>query len=228
MSPMITPMTTGNSGNTPAQRIGHRERDAAVERLRVAAGEGQITFDELETRMEAALAARTADDIAVLIADLPVPAGTPSALEPAPAMRQAARHSSVERLGMWRVPEQIELELRHSSCVLDLRTPALPSNGVRIQVDARHSSVKLLVAEDAHVELDNLSRHHSATKDRGVHQVSVWSGPSIVVGGTLHHSAVRVLRPSDHSVGRMLWWRRRRRAELIAASARSRALPPGA
>jgi uncharacterized protein DUF1707 len=225
---MITAMTTGNSGNTPAQRIGHRERDAAVERLRVAAGEGQITFDELETRMEAALAARTADDIAVLIADLPVPAGTPSALEPAPAMRQAARHSSVERLGMWRVPEQIELELRHSSCVLDLRTPTLPGNGVRIQVDARHSSVKLLVAQDAHVELDNVSRHHSATKDRGLHQASGWSGPTIVVSGTLHHSSVRVLRPADHSVGRVLWWRRRRRAELIAASGRSRALPPGA
>lgn len=224
---MITAMTTGNSGNTPAQRIGHRERDAAVERLRVAAGEGQITFDELETRMEAALAARTADDIAVLIADLPVPAGTPSALEPAPAMRQAARHSSVERLGMWRVPEQIELELRHSSCVLDLRTPTLPSNGVRIQVDARHSSVKLLVAEDAHVELADLSRHHSAAKDRGVQQASAWSGPTIVVSGALHHSAVRVLRPSDHSARRVLWWRRRRRAELIA-SGRSRALPPGA
>jgi hypothetical protein len=224
---MITRMTTGNSENTPAQRIGHRERDAAVERLRVAAGEGQITFDELETRMEAALAARTADDIAVLVADLPVPAGASNALEPAPAMRQSARHSSVERLGVWRVPEQIELELRHSSCVLDLRSPTLPANGVHIQLDARHSTVKLLVAEGAHVELDNLSRHHSATKDRGVQAASGWSGPSIVVGGALHHSSVRVMRPGENSFGRVLWFRRRRRAELIAASRRSQALPPG-
>jgi hypothetical protein len=224
---MITPMTTGNSGNTPAQRIGHRERDAAVERLRVAAGEGQITFEELETRMEAALAARTADDIAVLVADLPVPAGAvSSALEPAPPMRQTARHSSVQRLGVWRVPEQIELELRHSSCVLDLRSPTLPPNGVRIQVDARHSSVKLLVAEGAHVELDEVSRHHSATKDRGVRDASAWSGPPIVISGVLHHSAIRVLRPGENSFGRVLWWRRRRRAQLNAASGRSRALPP--
>src|SRR5438309_11900625 len=108
MSPMIAPMTTGNSGNAPAQRIGHRERDAAVERLRVAAGEGQITFEELETRMEAALVARTAEDIAVLVADLPVPlGGAPSVLDPVPPMRQTARHSTVQRLGVWRVPEQI-------------------------------------------------------------------------------------------------------------------------
>ena len=224
---MIAPMTTGNSGNTPAQRIGHRERDAAVERLRVAAGEGQITFEELETRMEAALAARTAEDITVLIADLPAPAGGAStALEPAPPMRQTARHSTVQRLGVWRIPEQIELELRHSSCVLDLRSSALPPNGVRIQIDARHSSIKLLVAEGTHVELDDLSRHHSGTKDRGVRQLSEWGGPPVVISGALHHSAVNVLRPGDNAFGRVRWWRRRRRAELNAASGRSRALPP--
>ena len=214
---MIAPMTTGNSGNAPAQRIGHRERDAAVERLRVAAGEGQITFEELETRMESALAARTADDLAVLVADLPVPAELSAALAPAAPMRQEARHSSVQRLGVWRVPEQIELALRHSSCVLDLRSPTLPANGVHIQLDARHSSVKLLVAENAHVELDDLSRHHSATKDRGVRQSAGWSGPPVVVSGALHHSSVRVLRPGDGLYGRLTWLRRKRRAQLTAS-----------
>lgn len=213
---MIAPMTTGNSGNAPAQRVGHRERDAAVERLRVAAGEGQITFEELETRMEAALAARTADDIAVLVADLPVPAELSAALAPVAPMRQSVRHGSVQRLGMWRVPEQIELDLRHSTCILDLRSPALPAHGVHIQLDARHSSIKLLVAENAHVEFDNLNRHHSTTKDGGVHYAAAASGPQIVVGGSLHHSSIRVLRPGQPVFGRMLW-RRRRRAQLTSS-----------
>jgi hypothetical protein len=223
---MITPMTTGNSGNTPAQRIGHRERDATVERLRVAAGEGQITFEELETRMEAALAARTAEDIVALVADLPMPAGgTSSVLEPAAPAYLAVRHGRVERLGAWRVPEEITLELRHSSCALDLRTPPLPANGVRITVDARHSSIKILVAHSAAVEMDNIARGHSATKDRRARAVSALNGPPIVLTGTLQHSSIRILRPGEGLFGR-LSQRRQRRAQLTAVSGHSRALPP--
>lgn len=214
---MIRAMTTGNFENAPAQRIGYRERDAAVERLRVAAGDGQITLEELETRMEAALAARTADDIAVLVADLPAPAANAAGLAPAAPMRLSARHSSVHRLGIWRVPEQISLELRHCSCVLDLRTPTLPPDGVHIDLDARHSSVKLLVADGAHVDVESVNRHHSAASDRGARNVSAWGGAPITVTGTLHHSSIKVLRPGGTLFGRLTWWRRRRRARLTAS-----------
>lgn len=212
---MIRAMTTGNSENAPVQRIGFRERDAAVERLRVAAGEGQITLDELDARMEAALAARTAGEIAVLVADLPVPAGVSAALEPVAPLRLSYAHSSMRRLGVWRVPGQISLDLRHSACVLDLRTPTLPPGGVHIELDARHSSVKLLVAADAHVDIDGVSRHHSGTKDRGARRVSAWGGPMITVTGTLHHSMVKVLRPGETAFGRLTW--RRRTAELTTS-----------
>jgi hypothetical protein len=210
-------MTTGNSGNAPAQRIGHRERDAAVERLRVAAGEGQITFEELETRMEAALAARTAEDIAVLIADLPAPSGVAAVLEPAEPVRLAVRHGRVERLGAWRVPEQIALELRHASCALDLRTPNLPAGGVHITVDARHSSIKILVAQGASVDLGNVARGHSTTRDRYARRVSVLVGPPIVVTGTLQHSTIKILRPSQHGFLFRMLRRQQGRAELTAS-----------
>lgn len=224
---MITPMTTGNSGNTPAQRIGHRERDAAVERLRVAAGEGQITFDELETRMEAALEARTAEDIAVLVADLPVPLGAASTvLEPAPPVHIAVRHGTADRLGAWRVPEEITLELRHSVCTLDLRTPVLPPNGVHITVDARHSSIKILVAEGTALDMNNVARGHSSAKDRQARTVSALIGPPIVVTGTIQHSSLRILRPGEGTFGRLFQRRRQRRAQLTAGSGRSQALPP--
>ena len=51
-------------------RIGHAERDAAVERLRVAAGEGRLTLQELDGRIETALAARTRAELRSLLADL--------------------------------------------------------------------------------------------------------------------------------------------------------------
>ncbi|MEK0099701.1 DUF1707 domain-containing protein, partial [Streptomyces sp. A475] len=52
-------------------RASHEERDQAVERLTVAAGEGRLTPDELDERLEAALTARTHGELAALLADLP-------------------------------------------------------------------------------------------------------------------------------------------------------------
>jgi len=49
------------------------ERDAAVERLRVAAAEGRLDASELDARVEAALRARTASELEPLLADLPEP-----------------------------------------------------------------------------------------------------------------------------------------------------------
>src|SRR5580693_6897310 len=64
-----------------ALRVSHEDRDQVAEALRVAAGDGRLTSDELDERLERALTARTYDDLAVLVADLP-PAG--HALAPVP------------------------------------------------------------------------------------------------------------------------------------------------
>jgi len=37
------------------QRVGDLEREAAIERLRTAAGEGRLTLDELDGRLQTAL-----------------------------------------------------------------------------------------------------------------------------------------------------------------------------
>ncbi|NJP83069.1 DUF1707 domain-containing protein, partial [Streptomyces sp. AA8] len=63
------------------QRVSHRDRDQAVEILRVAAGDGRLTIAELGERVEAAMAARTASDLAVLTADLPLEGMPPQARE---------------------------------------------------------------------------------------------------------------------------------------------------
>ena len=188
-------MTNGEPTKAPAPRIGHRERDEAVERLRTAAGDGRITLDELEIRVEAALEARTADDINALIADLPEPAGSGALATAAKSLRLAVSHGSVERLGAWQVPEEVTIELRHGVCALDLRTPTLPTSGVTIAVQARHSVIKVLVPEDAAVDLSNVGRHHSQTVDRRARRVTAISGPPIVFTGDLHHGVIKILRP---------------------------------
>lgn len=64
-----------------ALRVSHEDRDQVAEALRVAAGDGRLSSDELEERLERALTARTYDDLAVLVTDLPA---TGTSLTPVP------------------------------------------------------------------------------------------------------------------------------------------------
>ena len=60
----------------PELRASHEDRDRVVELLRTAAGDGRLTAEELDERLEAALTARTHSELAVLTADLPAITGT--------------------------------------------------------------------------------------------------------------------------------------------------------
>ena len=52
-------------------RASDADRDAAVERLRQAAGEGRLTAQELDERVRRALVAVTDGDLSALVSDLP-------------------------------------------------------------------------------------------------------------------------------------------------------------
>ena len=57
-------------------RVSDADREQAAEVLRQAAGDGRITFDELDQRLDAAYAARTYGDLTEVTADLPAPASS--------------------------------------------------------------------------------------------------------------------------------------------------------
>ena len=58
-------------------RTSYADRDAVIERLRVAAGDGLLDPDELDARIEAATAAKTVSQLARITADLPAPVSAP-------------------------------------------------------------------------------------------------------------------------------------------------------
>jgi Domain of unknown function (DUF1707) len=62
-------------------RVGHSDREQAIDTLKTAFVHGQLTKDEFDTRAGQALAARTYADLAALTADLPQPT-TPRARRP--------------------------------------------------------------------------------------------------------------------------------------------------
>ena len=64
-------------GGEPAEgiRASDAERDATVERLSAATGDGRLTLEEFSQRMERATTARTRAELGRLVADLPADAG---------------------------------------------------------------------------------------------------------------------------------------------------------
>ncbi len=74
---MTMPDATHSRTGRPAVRASDADRDQVIEQLRAAAGEGRLDAAELEERVGAALAARTAPELQALSADLPSPAREP-------------------------------------------------------------------------------------------------------------------------------------------------------
>src|SRR5580658_6923939 len=70
-------------------RASHDDRDRVVELLRVAAGDGRLTAEELDERLEVAMTARTYGELARLVSDLPDSPDVAGA--PAPRVKDVVR-----------------------------------------------------------------------------------------------------------------------------------------
>jgi hypothetical protein len=83
-------------------RAADADRERTAERLRAAAAEGRLSPDELEERLEVALAARTYAQLEAAVADLP--AAEPPAATPARAVdpeRRAFLLTSLLLVAIW-------------------------------------------------------------------------------------------------------------------------------
>ena len=93
-------------------RASHQDRDRVVEILRVAAGDGRLTSDELDERLEAALTT-----------DLPAASAPPAAADTPPAkemVRIDCGSGRATREGRWVVPHRMEVKVRSGEVRLDL------------------------------------------------------------------------------------------------------------
>src|ERR1700683_885751 len=93
-------------------RASHEDRDRVVECLRVSPGDGRLTVEELDERLELAMTARTYGELAKLVTDLPEAGSVASA--PATAARAKdlvridCRSGHVQRVGPWVVPQRMD------------------------------------------------------------------------------------------------------------------------
>jgi hypothetical protein len=154
-------------------RASHDDRDRAVEVLRVAAGDGRITTEELDERVGAALTARTYGELAALIADLPAaPGALPlvpgSPAGAAPAAKDLVRiecdTSNVRRDGPWLVPKRLEVRVNLGSVTLDFTEAVISWPSLEINADVQTGSLILVTAPGILVSTDDLALNTSTVK----------------------------------------------------------------
>jgi hypothetical protein len=134
----------GSSDAVPEIRASHQDRDRVVEVLRVAAGDGRLTAEELDERVEAALSARTGTELARLTADLPV-SGIPDT--PRDLIRIQQRFGDVSRAGRWVVPKRMEIALTGGDAKIDFTEAVITQSTLHIDVDLGWGADLVLVTK---------------------------------------------------------------------------------
>jgi uncharacterized protein DUF1707 len=216
------------AGGHGALRVSHQDRDQIAEVLRVAAGDGRLTADELDERLEKALTARTYDDLAVLVADLPA-AGTALAPVPgtqlpvavtaalaggvaaAPARELMKIHvtsGQSERVGRWTVPARMDLKVSSGHITIDFTDAVITKNALHIDAEVRSGHITLITKPGIAVDLDDVSVHSGHVKVRAPWGDSVPAFLRVTVAGTCGSGHILARPP------RRTFWQWLRRAPV--------------
>jgi uncharacterized protein DUF1707 len=170
MTGEVSPLGHGDQiGPSGHLRASHEDRDQVVEVLRVAAGDGRLTAEELDERLEAALTARTYAELAVLIRDLPAgpghgPAATPAA--PKDLVRIDLRSGHTKREGRWVVPRQMQVRVTSGHARLDFTQAVISGRSLHIDAEVRSGSLTLLTKPGVVVDTDDVAVRSGHVKVR--------------------------------------------------------------
>jgi hypothetical protein len=145
-------------------RASHEDRDRVVEVLRVSAGDGRLTAEELDERLELAMTARTYGELAKLVVDLPADGSVASAL--ALRAHQAPRAKEVVRIdcgsghakkeGRWVLPQRIEARVRSGHLKLDFSQAVITQPSLQLDAEVRSGHVVLITKPGIVVDTDDV------------------------------------------------------------------------
>jgi hypothetical protein len=148
-------------------RVSDADRDQVAEALREAAGQGRLTLDELDQRLDQAFAAKTYADLETVTRDLPALAeGAPTAVGGLEDARiggtpggkiSIAIMSEARRSGPWVVPSVYAAFAFMGGVVLDLREARFSEREVTIQAYAWMGGIDVIVPEDIEVDVSGIA-----------------------------------------------------------------------
>lgn len=157
-----------SEGDLPELRASDADRERAAETLRHAAGEGRLTMDELDERLNTAYESRTRTELERLVSDVVVPgegpAPAPSAYSRLPVRPGAggarwlvAIMSGNDRNGRWRVGERVTSLNIMGGGELDLNDAELAAERVEMTVFSLMGGSDIRVPEGLNVEVSDFA-----------------------------------------------------------------------
>jgi hypothetical protein len=186
-------------------RASDADRERVAEKLREAAGDGRLTMDELDERLDAVYAAKTYAELVPITNDLPgtaaghAPAATPS---PAGEVRQyggdGTSHTAVailggfSRKGDWVVPKTFNAFMLMGGGEIDMRDARFAEPEVSIHVVAIMGGCEITVPEDATVHVTGVGI--MGAFEHSVAGAGSPGGPVINVSGMALMGGVEVKR----------------------------------
>jgi Domain of unknown function (DUF1707) len=213
------PPATGGSGEL---RASHADRDHVVEVLRIAAGDGRITAEELDQRLETALTARTLGELAVLTTDLPAAPSRQAAAAAARAkdlVRIDCVASNTRRDGAWVVPRRMEVRVNGGSVRLDFTQATITQPLLELAVDVQHGHLVLVTGPGIVVDADDVAVEHGHVKAPHPAAPAMALALRIEVTGTVRGGTL-IARPQRPRRRTFLQWLLRRPAPTPPALTR--------
>jgi hypothetical protein len=199
---MSGPPAVPDRGNLRASDA-DRERVANV--LREAAGDGRLTMEELDERLDAVYAAKTYAELEPITRDLPA---TGTAHAPVPAQSSAVQDSRIggvptsegafailggfSRKGDWVVPKDFTAFAFMAGGEIDFREARFAEPVVTIHVIAIMGGIEITVPEDVTVRVTGIGIMGGF--DHGASGTGAPGGPTIVINGLALMGGVEVRR----------------------------------
>jgi hypothetical protein len=156
-----------------------------MERLRIAAAEGRLTFEELADRIEAAASAVMRSELDSLTSDLPAAVAGRRA-EP----MEVSALNDVKRNGAWVVPAESSFRSWFGHVQLDLRQATISEPEIRIYAWTMFGTVDVLVPEG--VEVDVQARSKLGQLKLDTRPPTVAGAPRLVLTGGSVFGVIKV------------------------------------
>ena len=148
-------------------RVSDADREQAADVLREAAGQGRISMDELDERLELAYTAKTYADLAAVTHDLPQAGAELSPVGGAvPATRiggtprnkfSIAILSGARRMGSWVLPQRYVAVAVMGGVELDLREAQFSEPEVTLHAYTLMGGIQITVPEDIDVDVSGIA-----------------------------------------------------------------------
>ncbi|MFF5480567.1 DUF1707 domain-containing protein [Streptomyces sp. NPDC012935] len=176
-------------------RASDTDRDRAVDVLNAAAADGRLTMEELDERVTAALSARTVAELAELTVDLP---SVPGGVEVKDVVRIEQQGGSAVRGGAWVVPRRLEIESSWGDVTLDFTQAATAGGTLRIDLDMRGGTLRLVTRPGVVVDTDSLAIDYAKVRTRPAGKAGEAGAPVVLrveIAGRMQYGRI-VVRPA--------------------------------